>query len=341
VASVTVAPAALDTLIGAGDTVQFAASTLDANGDEFPGPGFAWASSVGAVATVDTEGRVIAQANGTTSITATASGIQGQGSFTSATMQADSGLFFPYDIPFRPMGLAFDGTTYWTVNGGSAASGRIQSFDADGNLLDSIIVNLDMRAIYYREQDGFVYIKNFGIDWFRLDLPGGTITPLEAGIFIEFQSSPALTPDGTAIYERVMNDARVLDFDTKAQVDLVSGFAGSAVFQFQISIVTDGLFFYTWDETATVHVFDLVGRPVTQFPLPMPVPGSAAGFSLSFTNGMLWVIDTGTQFGTWYGFKLSKAPPPGPGAPTGGSTSLSMKRAPVPVCSSSDTALCR
>lgn len=336
VASVAVSPADLDTLIGQGDTVQFSAAGQDANGDEFAGPTFSWTTSDGAVAMVDSEGRVIAQGNGTADIIAmTTNGVDGSGLFTSATMQADSGLFFPYVIPFRPNSIAWDGTQYWTVNGGNAASGRIKTYDENGNFLDSLVINFDARGIFYRESDATVYLKNFGLDWFRLDQSNGTLVPLETGVFADFQSAPDLTPNGEMLVEHVRDSLRLLDFATKTEQELFTGLGGIATAGNDVALATDGQFIYTWDAASIVYVHDFQARLVTTFPLPV-TQVSPAGWSISFTNGMLWVIDTGSSTGTWYGFKLRQAQP---GAPLiAGTHSPAGSSA---TCDRSDTMTCQ
>lgn len=151
VASVTVAPAALDTLIGAGDTVQFMAQPQDANGDGFTGPAVAWTTSNAAVAMVNSEGAVIVQANGTADIIATISGIEGRGSFTSATIQADSTDGFPYAVTQLPAGLTWDGSRYLLSNGGTDVGGRVYFIDPDGMFVDSLLIAFDSRTIIYNE----------------------------------------------------------------------------------------------------------------------------------------------------------------------------------------------
>ncbi len=76
VASVVVSPAA-DTLVAAGQTKQLTAVARDSTGAVMSGVSFSWASSNHSVATVDSAGFVSAVANGSTTITATASGVAG------------------------------------------------------------------------------------------------------------------------------------------------------------------------------------------------------------------------------------------------------------------------
>ena len=59
------------------------------------------------------------------------------------------------------------------------------------------------------------------------------------------------------------------------------------------------------DETGTVYAYDLQGRLVTSFPLPIAV-GAQSIWSLSYANGLLWISDTGSNSGTLFGYQLSQ-----------------------------------
>lgn len=73
VASITVAPASPS--IGTGATQQFTATAKDSGGNTITGVAFTWASSVPAVATIDSNGLATGVTAGTTQITAAANGV--------------------------------------------------------------------------------------------------------------------------------------------------------------------------------------------------------------------------------------------------------------------------
>jgi alpha-tubulin suppressor-like RCC1 family protein len=68
------------TLASLGETVQLAASALDASGNAIPGKTFTWWSSYSSVATVTSTGLVTAAGNGSVTITASTDGISGTAS---------------------------------------------------------------------------------------------------------------------------------------------------------------------------------------------------------------------------------------------------------------------
>jgi uncharacterized protein YjdB len=99
---VTPATATLDAI---GSQQQFAAEALDGNGNPLPvQPTFAWTeSSAGGVATVDANGLATAAGNGTTQVTATASGTSGSASLT-VTQAASSIVVTPATATLTSVG---------------------------------------------------------------------------------------------------------------------------------------------------------------------------------------------------------------------------------------------
>lgn len=79
--SVLVTPSS-STLTTEGGTVQLTATARDQNGDEMADATFTWTSEDPAVASVDADGTVTAETNGTTTVSATTDGVAGQASVT-------------------------------------------------------------------------------------------------------------------------------------------------------------------------------------------------------------------------------------------------------------------
>jgi N-formylglutamate amidohydrolase len=79
VGSVHVVPA-VALAVGVGDTVRFTAEVVDETGLPVTGMAVAWRSGNATVARVDAQGRAVAVASGTTSVTATSGGVSGSAS---------------------------------------------------------------------------------------------------------------------------------------------------------------------------------------------------------------------------------------------------------------------
>jgi hypothetical protein len=309
-ASVTVSPTSIDTLIGVGDVVQYTAEARDAGGALISGVPFIWTTDDPAVATVDNTGLVTARGNGTAGITATApGGAAATASFRSATMAATFQQSFSRASPGSAMSLASDGSAYFDLWGGTTPT-DIYQYDLAGNFVSSVPVPIDGRALVYNPADGAYYAKEFGgssFDWYKVDPFTGATTVVLANIFTEVQSSPALKQDGTLIFEHVgggVGDVRVLDFATGALVDSLIGLPTGG-FPSQYAIATDGARLFTWDHaTATVFASDLKGRFITSFTLPFAA--TYLGYTLSYTNGRLWVVGNPGAGEEWIGFTLSQ-----------------------------------
>ncbi len=303
--SVTVTPATIDTLIGVGDVVQFTAVARDAGGGVIPRVSFTWSTNNAAVATVDNTGSVFAQGNGTATITATAAGgAAASAAFTSAAMTARLNMRFPFSLPASPMSIASDGAAYFVMDGGFTPS-QINEYDLAGNFVGSVSVPLDARALLFDPVGRSFYAKEHGLsslDWYKVDPLSGVTSVALSGIFSFTESSPGLAPDQSTIYEHQLGTVHLLDFSSGTLSGTLTGVtAGTNASGDGNAIATDGQWLYTWDQpTATVFVSDKAGRLVTSFVLPA---GSGFnGYSLSYTNGMLWVASSSE----WFGFLLSR-----------------------------------
>lgn len=79
--TVTVTPSSA-TLTTEGGTVDLSAAARDQNGDPMPGATFTWSSDASSVASVDAEGVVTAESNGSAQVSATTDGVSGSASIT-------------------------------------------------------------------------------------------------------------------------------------------------------------------------------------------------------------------------------------------------------------------
>lgn len=208
-------------------------------------------------------------------------------------------ISFPDAIAMHNFSITSDGEYYFTTNGGNASNGQINIYDLNGGFVQTVSANIDARAILYNADDGEVYIKAYGSDWYRVDPWTGVTTLVLPGIFSWSQSSPGITCDGLTILEHESGTLRFLDSGTGAQVGSLSGlYSGS--YPSNEAVACDGARIFTWDGNLT-YVYDMDGNFIESF----NIPNGHYGFSLGWANGLLFTSDDGGGgTGTWYGYDV-------------------------------------
>lgn len=213
-------------------------------------------------------------------------------------------ISFPDAIQMHNVGIASDGSHYYTCNGGNAGSGQLNTYDLDGNFQHSTPCYLDMRAIFFNAADGNLYAKTYDQALYRVDPVTGATTLVLSGIFVSSQSSPALTPDGQTILEHEDGTIRFLSFQTGQLINTLSGFYFGG-YPSNEAVGTDGTRIFTWDGSL-VNVYDMGGVPIESYNLP----SGHFGFTLKFVNGLLFAADDGGGgTGTWYGYDVGGGVP--------------------------------
>lgn len=209
-------------------------------------------------------------------------------------------------VYYHNVGIAFGDGKYYTINGGNAEWGQVNCYDAKGRLLDTWMVELDGRGIYWHPDDELLYIKNYGGDLHSLDPDDGEPDLDLEDVFEDENSSPAASADGEYYFELADGRVRVLEslLGEEERSFELTGVSDENGYRSALAASAEHLF--TWDEDGTVRVHDLDGNYVDRFRLPR----NGFGFSLTWTNGMLWIAedadgsDEGAD-GYWYGYRIT------------------------------------
>jgi hypothetical protein len=205
------------------------------------------------------------------------------------------------------MHIASDGAFYYTINGGSVPSGKINKYTLAGVLVASYPIAIDGRGLSYNKADGFLYASLYGGDIVKItSLAAGTFTTVFAAKMTNGQASFAISPDGTKMYDFASGTVKVYNFQTGALLSTYTGLSyGAGNFGGEFAIAVDDMYMYTWDATIkTVYVYTLTGTLVRS----MVLPSGSCGLSLSFIDGYLFVaIDGNYAAGTWYGYNIRRA----------------------------------
>ena len=205
---------------------------------------------------------------------------------------------------YHNVGITFDGKYYYTVNGGNEDYGKVNQYDASGNLVASADVEADGRAIFYNPADGKIYIKTYMRDLLVYDPKLKDVKVVAEGVFHDHQSSPALDPSGKRIYELVDGTLYVMEFPSMKDIQTIEGLP-CGDFPHNVAIAASKNFLFTWDEDGNVYVLDKAGKELASF----KVKNTFHGMSLSWANGMLWGAEDADASsyggtGTWFGYSL-------------------------------------
>lgn len=212
---------------------------------------------------------------------------------------------FKDKVYFHNMSITFDGTYYYTLNGGNDSYCMLNQYAINGDLVDEFDLELDGRAVFYNPADENLYIKVYGGDLYMFDLWEETTELVHEGIFMDDQSSPGMTPDGKYLYEYYEGRMRVIDLKTGKKVKGYKFEPGYNESGYYASLACSDYYLFAWGATDELVVYDLDGKYITEIELPR----DGYGFSLSYCNGLLWIAkdaDGSTEGGTgyWYGYRL-------------------------------------
>jgi len=204
---------------------------------------------------------------------------------------------------YHPMGITSDGSNYYTTNGGNSSFCVINTFDLTGTLQNTQSCSLDNRTILWDPANGGVFTKTFYLEAARIDPATGASTVISTGWFVHEQSHPALV--GTSrLLEHEDGQIRVLVKAGGQLTKTLSGFQFGGYPSDEAVAVDDSNDILTWDGS-TVYVQDQNGTLLGT----IPIPNGHYGFSLSFTNGLLFTADdvNGSGIATWYGYQVGPA----------------------------------
>jgi WD40 repeat protein len=209
------------------------------------------------------------------------------------------------DVYFHNMSITFDGNHYYTLNGGNSEYGKINEYDMDGEYIESYSLTIDGRAIFYRPDDENLYAKISGYDLNLVDLSYEDTYAEKSDIFTNDNSSPAMSPDGSLLYEMENGVVRVINFDDG---DVIKSFILNKYYDehgYNSSVAVTSKYLLAWGSPSQILVYDLDGKYVTKIDLPQ----EGFGFSLSFCNGLLWIAQdadgsTDGATGYWYGYRV-------------------------------------
>ncbi|HYV32793.1 MAG TPA: immunoglobulin domain-containing protein, partial [Candidatus Binatia bacterium] len=210
------------------------------------------------------------------------------------------------------MGIAFDGVNYWSTAGGSARP--VARYTAAGALVAAYPTPLDFRSIF-TDPSGTVFARAFSDSTiYRQTSPGTFVasgTTLIGGV-LDSQTAVVLNTEGTeyiamsgGTVSRWRRDGSFLGTVT------LSGFGQVANENFypqNRGIAVAPSYWLTYDGNGRLSVWDFSGHRLNQVILEQAGTSFDSGFSLSYCNGRVFIVDS--AHGLWRGYDLCVNVPP-------------------------------
>jgi uncharacterized repeat protein (TIGR01451 family) len=219
-------------------------------------------------------------------------------------------------LPPTVMTMAFDGASYWDASGGTSSGTRLARYDLAGNLLNTYAPGLDFRSVF-ADASGNLYARAYGSSIiYRQTSPGVFSNYLTlSGGSLDSQSSVVLNGDGTEFIATLSGVVShwLADGTYLGAVNLI-GFGavpGETTFPQNRGIAAVGNYWLTYNGNGVISFWDTGGNRVWQATLQDTVATTDSGFTLSYCNGKVFVLDTTS--GNWRGYDVcGQAPPTAP-----------------------------
>ncbi len=210
-------------------------------------------------------------------------------------------------LPSVPMGLAFDGTNYWSCCGGFGTF-RVARYGLSGALVSTNAATLDFRSLTTRS-DGTLLARayNSGVIYQQtspgvfvasgITLTGGTLDP---------QSMVVLNGAGSEF--DAMNLGVVSRWSTNGTylgaVNLIGfgSLAGETTYPQNRGMAALGNLWLTYNGSGILSIWDTSGNRITQITLPGAGTSFDSNHGFSFCNGKMFIVDAAG--GKWRGFDL-------------------------------------
>jgi uncharacterized repeat protein (TIGR01451 family) len=210
------------------------------------------------------------------------------------------------------MTMAFDGDGYWECAGGSGSGTRLAHYDILGNLEATYAPGLDFRSVF-TDAAGNLYARTFGSSViYRQTAPGvfSNYLTLASGL-LDVQSSVVLNSSGTefiamsaGLVSHWLNDGTFLG------TVILNGFGalpGENTTPQNRGIAAIGNYWVTYNGSGVISFWDTLGNRVWQSTLQGATATTDSGFTFSYCNGKVFVMDTSA--GNWLGYDVCGAAP--------------------------------
>jgi uncharacterized repeat protein (TIGR01451 family) len=214
------------------------------------------------------------------------------------------------------MTMAFDGSSYWESAGFAGAGTRLARYDILGNLQATYAPGLDFRSVF-TDPAGNLFARTYASSIiYRQILPGvfTNYVTLGSGL-LDVNSSVVFNGNGSefiAMYSGVVS--RWQSDGTFLGTANLNGFGavpGENTAPQNRGIAAIGNYWVTYNGNGVISFWDTSGNRVWQATLQGATGSANSGYTFSYCNGKVFVMDTSS--GNWLGYDVcGQAPPTAP-----------------------------
>ena len=208
----------------------------------------------------------------------------------------------------KTMGIAFDGSNYWSCSGGGSDGVRLAQYGLSGALIATYSPGLDFRSVFTRA-DGTVLARAVNSPIIYQQTSPGVFASSGitlTGGALDAQSSVVLNGAGTE-YDAMsggvvsrwdtngnyIGNVTLQGFGTLSNENMYSQNRGMAAF---------GNVWLTYDGGRNLSIWDFSGNRLTQAVLPGAGTSFDSDFSFSYCSGKVFIVDMAG--GTWRGYGI-------------------------------------
>jgi hypothetical protein len=202
------------------------------------------------------------------------------------------------------MGLAWDGAVYWGATGGSTSGVRLGPYSGSGPYVDGYAPGLDFRSLFTMGGATLFATTFDEPTLFRFDAPG-----VETAVFDFEYGLP--NPQSGAVWQEATGEFVARSGSLVERWDIDGNYtapvllAGTSVAEaespqaYRIAVADVCMFTYL---DGVLSVWDTDGTRKDQAELVGAGDGWNSNWSLSYANGMVWVLDDATSL--WRGYDV-------------------------------------
>jgi uncharacterized repeat protein (TIGR01451 family) len=219
---------------------------------------------------------------------------------------------FANSLPPPVMNMAFDGGGYWGSSGGGTSGTHLARYDILGNLQATYAPGLDFRSVF-TDAGGNLYGRTYASSIiYRQTAPGvfSNYLTLAAGL-LDAQAAVVLNGSGTEYIS--MSGGVVSHWLTDGTfigtVNLLGfgGLTGENTFPQNRGIAAFGNYWVTYDGNSIISFWDTAGNRLWQSTLLGIGATTDSGYSFSYCNGKVFVLDTSVAI--WRGYDVCGTAP--------------------------------